>query len=131
MQLVLATLENRPYIYKMIRFDSADPATRQVVETVVVSSLEDAESIAGADWIAGKAAGVKCREFQVGDITEYENGRISIFVGNKTRIAFESNEYTGTLPNITVDQTVLDSIVYKPNQVRVQYIVDGEMTLWQ
>jgi len=130
MQLVLATLQNRPFVYKMIRFDSVNTKTRKVVETIVIATLEDAEMVAGSDWVAGKAVGITTREFQDGDIIESDNGRISIIVGNKTRVAFEPNEYTGVLPNITVDQSILDAIVYKPNQSRIQSIVNGEMTLW-
>lgn len=130
MQLVLATLQNRPIVYKMIRFDSADPATQQVVETVYINSLEEASTAAGADWEAGKAVGIKCREYQVGDVIEAANGKIVIITGDKTRVIFESTEYTGTLPDISVDSAVLLAITYKPNQPKIQSIVAGEMTLW-
>jgi hypothetical protein len=131
MQLVLATLQNRPIVYKMIRFDSDDPTTRQIVEAVVISTIEDAATVAGNDWALGKAIGIGCREFQAGDIIELENGKIAVATDSiGSKVAFENGEYTGSLPAITVDQTVLDSITYKPNQPHVQSIVDGEMTLW-
>ena len=130
MQLVLATLQNRPIVYKMIRFDSIDPETRQIVETVYVPSLADAETAAGADWVAGLAMGVECREFQVGDIIERSDGKICVRTGEGTGVIFDSTEYTGTLPDITVDSTVLSAIKYKPNQPEIQSIVAGEMTLW-
>lgn len=131
MQLVLATLQNRPIVYKMIRFDSADPETRQIVDTVYIASLADAETEAGADWVAGKAIGVECREFQAGDIIELGNGKIAVLTSSEgAKVVFDSSEYTGTLPNINVDQTIVDAIQYKPNQPKIQSIVNGEMTLW-
>jgi hypothetical protein len=130
MQLVLTTLTNRPIVYKMIRFDSADPATRQIVETIYINALEDAEAAAGADWVVGKAVGIGVREFQAGDVLELPNGKISIITGQGSRVNFDANEYTGTLPTITVDHTILAAIQYKPNQPKIQSIVDGEMT-WQ
>jgi hypothetical protein len=130
MQLVLTTLTNRPVVYKMIRFDSADTATRQIVETVYINALEDAEAAAGDDWVLGKAVGVGVREFQAGDILELPNGEISIITGQGSRVNFDANEYTGTLPNISVDSAILSAIKYKPNQPKIQSIVDGEMT-WQ
>ncbi len=129
MQLIIATLQNRPNIYKMIRFDSSDPTTRQIVETVVVPTPQDAEIVAGADWAAEKAMCVGNREFQAGDVVE-ANGKISIRTSATSGVVFDANEYTGVLPNITVDQTILDAIKYKPNQPKIQSIVDGEMTLW-
>lgn len=131
MQLVLSTLSNRPIVYKMIRFDSADVTTRQIVETVYINSLEEAEAAAGADWTAGKAIGVTGRELQPGDITELYGGKISVIVGQGSRVVFEANEYTGTLPNISVDSSILSVIKYRPNQLKIQSIIDGEMTLWQ
>jgi hypothetical protein len=130
MQLVLANLTNRPIVYKMIRFDSADVATRQVVETVYINALEDAEAAAGADWVAGKAVGVGVKEFQAGDVLELQNGKISIITGQGSRVNFDANEYTGTLPNISVNTAILNVIQYKPNQPKIQSIVDGEIT-WQ
>lgn len=131
MQLVLATLQNRPIVYKMIRFDSADPKTRKAVETIYVSSLADAKDVAGDDWYVGKAIGLEGREFQTGDIIEKDNSDIVIVTGSGSRVSFDANEYTGMLPNISVDQSVLNAITYKPNQPRIQSIVNGEMTLWQ
>lgn len=130
MQLVLANLTNRPVVYKMIRFDSSDVATRQVVETVYINALEDAESAAGADWVVGKAVGVGVREFQAGDVLALQNGKISIITGQGSRVNFDANEYTGTLPNISVDTAILSAIQYKPNQPKIQSIVDGKIT-WQ
>ena len=130
MQLVLATLQNRPIVHKMIRFDSADPATRQVVEEVYVNSLADAETAAGADWEAGKAMGIECREFQAGDIIERADSKISVRTSAGSGVVFDATEYTGTLPDISVSNTVLAAIKYKPNQPKIQSIVDGEMTLW-
>ena len=130
MQLVLATLQNRPIVHKMIRFDSADPATRQVVEEVYVNSLADAEIAAGADWAAGKAMGIECREFQAGDVIERVDGKISVRTSAGSGVVFDATEYTGTLPDISVSNTVLAAIKYKPNQPKIQSIVDGEMTLW-
>jgi hypothetical protein len=130
MQLALANLINRPIVYKMIRFDSADVATRQVVETVYINALEDAEAAAGADWAAGKAIGIACREFQAGDIVERDDGKISVRTGVGSGVIFDATEYTGTLPTITVDPTILAAIQYKPNQPKIQSIVDGEIT-WQ
>ena len=129
MQLVLATLQNRPIVYKMIRFDSADPATRQIIDSVYVSSLADAETSAGADWVAGKAMGVECREFQAGDIIELANGKIAVLTNAAgAKVVFDANEYTGTLPNISVAQTIIDAIQYRPNQPKIQSIVNGELT---
>ena len=130
MQLILATLQNRPLVYKMIRFDSADPATRQVVETVYVNSLADAEGAAGADWVAGKAIGIECREFQAGDIIERADGKISVRTSESSGVVFDATEYTGVLPDISVDAAILADIKYKPNQPKIQSIVAGEMTLW-
>ena len=129
MQLTLATPQNRPIVYKMIRFDSADPKARQVVETVIIPNIEAAEAAAGADWVAGKAMGVKCREFQAGDIIELANGKIAVLTNAAgAKVVFDANEYTGTLPNISVDQTIVDAIQYRPNQPKIQSIVDGEIT---
>jgi hypothetical protein len=131
MQLVLATLQNRPVVYKMIRFDSDDPTTRQIVETVYIDSLADAETAAGSDWIAGKAMGVECREFQAGDILELSDGKIAVLTNaSGAKVVFDANEYTGALPSISVDQTIIDAIQYRPNQPRIQSLVNGEMTLW-
>lgn len=131
MQLTLATLENRPIVYKMIRFDSTNVKTRQVVESMYLNALEEAEAAAGDDWAAGKSIGVTGREFQPGDITELSDGKISVIVGQGSRVVFEANEYTGTLPNISVDASILSGIKYRPNQLKIQSIVDGEMTIWQ
>jgi hypothetical protein len=130
MQLVLTNLTNRPIVHKMIRFDSADGATRQFVNAVYLNAIEDAEAAAGADWVAGKAIGVTCREFQIGDVIELPDGKISIITGQGTSVRFDADEYTGTLPNISVDAAILSAIKYKPNQPKIQSIVDGEIT-WQ
>jgi hypothetical protein len=115
----------------MIRFDSVDTATRQIIETVYVASLADAETAAGNDWAAGKAMGVECREFQVGDVLELANGKIAVLTNAAgAKVVFDANEYTGTLPDISVDQTIIDSIQYRPNQPKIQSLVNGEMTLW-
>lgn len=129
MQLTLATDQNRPIVYKMIRFDSATEP-RNTIEVKNVASLADAEIEAGADWVAGKAMGIECRERCVGDIVELGNGKISIVITDTQSVVFEASEYTGTLPNISVDQTILDAIQYKPNRTRIQSIVNGDMTLW-
>ena len=129
MQLTLATPQNRPIVYKMIRFDSAiEP--RNTVEVKNVASLADAETEAGADWVAGKAMGIECKDRYVGDIVELGNGKISIVVTDTQSVVFKASEYTGTLPNISVEQTILDAIQYKPNRTRIQSIVNGDMTLW-
>ena len=128
MQLVLATLQNRPIVYKMIRFDSADPATRQVVETVYVPSLADAETAAGADWAASKAIGIAGQDLQAGDVIERQDGKIAIKTSVTSSVIFDAAEYTGTLPNITVSSSILGSIKYKPNDPKIQSIVDGEIT---
>lgn len=128
MQLVLATLQNRPIVYKMIRFDSADPKTRQIVETKYLNAFEDAETAAGDDWAASKAIGITTRDYQVGDIIQYKNGKIFIRTGELTGVIFESSEYTGTLPNISVNQSVLSAIKYKDTDPKIQSIVNGELT---
>jgi hypothetical protein len=129
MQLVLATLQNRPIVYKMIRFDSAG-ADRKIIETVDIPNIEAAEAAAGADWAAEKAVGIGVRQLQVGDIEVLADGKIGVVVDVGSKVMFDANEYTGTLPDITVDQTILNAIQYKPNKARIQSIVDGEMTLW-
>lgn len=131
MQLILATFENRPIVCKMIRFDSADVKTRQIVESVYLNAIGEAEAAAGADWVAGKAIGATIREFQPGDIIELTDGKISVVVGQGTKVIFNANEYTGTLPNISVEETILTAIKYKKDQIKIQSIVNGEMTLWQ
>ena len=116
-------------VFKMIRFDSADEP-RNTIEVKNVASLADAEIEAGDDWEAGKAMGIECRERYVGDIVELADGKISIVITDTQSVVFEASEYTGTLPNISIDQTILDAIQYKPNRTRIQSIVNGDMMLW-
>mgnify|MGYP006275066715 CR=1 FL=1 len=127
MQLVLATLQNRPIVYKMIRFDSATEP-RNTVEVKNVASLADAETEAGADWAAGKAIGIRTRDLQIGDVLERHNGKIFIKTGETSGVLFDSSEYTGVLPAITVDVAVVNAIKYKPKDPKIQSIVDGELT---
>ena len=127
MQLVLATDQNRPIVYKMIRYDSAG-VDRKIVETVDIPNIEAAEAAAGADWAEGKAIGIRTRDLQVGDVLERQNGKVFIKTGETSGVLFDSSEYTGVLPDITVDVAVVNAIKYKPNDPKIQSIVDGELT---
>lgn len=130
MQLVLVNNTNRPIINKMIRFDSTLP-DKQVVEEKIVADLAEAKVEAGADWEAGKAIYIQTRPLEQGDLLVLSNGKIAIITAKNSSIVFDSNEYTGTVPNITIDKSVLDAIVYKPNQTQIDSVIDGDLTIWQ
>lgn len=155
-QLTLATLENRPVRYELWIYDDVivndgvvQLGAKTVKQKIIVSSNSSAEitqHISKEEWQAGKAVIVGIRDLQIGDVEEIftkeydENnveqtvntGNISLFLSKDKTIVFNADEYSGTVPNITVSQEVINSINNQNNgDLGLCFITDGVMKLWQ
>lgn len=141
-QLQLATLESRPIKYQLCIYDdvivdggSVALGIKNIKQKIDISSnnIEDIlQYISIEDWQAGKAVVIGTKDFRIGDIEQINTGEISLFLSKTKQIRFNSNEYTGILPNITVQQEILNDLMIKSGgEVAIQSIIDGVMTLWQ
>ena len=149
-QLTIATLENRPirhelWVYDDVVYNGAvQIGSKQIVKKFNVnsSSIEDiTQCISLEEWRNGKAVVAGVRDFQAGDIEEItmtlndqiiKTGEIVLFLSNNKSIKFSSNEYTGTVPNITVNQTTIDDInIQSKGSIAIQSVSDGVLTLWR
>lgn len=155
-QLTLATLENRPIRYELWIYDdiivdngSVQIGSKEVKQKIAINSNSSADvtqHISIEDWQAGKAVIAGVRDLYPGDIeeiftTEYtlENGeqpvntgKLSLFLSKDKNIIFEPTDYSGTVPNITVPQEVINSINDQSNgNLGLCFIVNGVLKLWQ
>jgi hypothetical protein len=153
-QLTKATLENRPIRYELWIYEDAmingavQIGSKKVSQKIPVNSNSSAdilEHISPEDWQAGKAVIAGVRDFQVGDVEEItrtettqsgeeiiSTGQIMVYVSNTKSIMFIASEYTGTVPNITVDQDVINNInTQSKGEIGILSIIDGVMILWR
>ena len=110
MHLNLVDIESLPTVMMLIIKDD----TGNTVNKVEVDSAETAMSIAGADWISGKACCYTMRNitYSLGDVVNTTNG-VVIYLASDAYVRFSHDEYSGELPNITIDQATIDNIPNK------------------
>ena len=149
-QLTIATLENRPvrhelWVYGDVIYNGAiQIGATQVVKKFNVNSnsIEDiTQCISLEEWQKGKSVVAGVRDFQPGDIEEItmtlndqiiKTGEIVLFLSNNKSIRFSADEYTGTVPNITVDQTAIDNInIQSKGSIAINSVTEGVLKLWR
>lgn len=159
MQLTLATLENRPthqelWIYDnsvvvngALQLEEGQNVRRVKIDAFTLDNISAVVSI--QDWNAGKAVCVTLRDFQAGDLDELssmmdinpeqpelgqelkKNGYIRVYLSSTDYVTFSPGECTGEVPNISVAQEIIDSMDQSKATIKVQSIVNGELTTWQ
>lgn len=141
-QLTLATPENRPVVYELWIYDDVitengaiqlgSKEVRLKIQIPSNSSADITKYISIEDWRAGKAVVIGLKNFQPGDIELIDSGNINLFLRKDIHIMLSSSEYTGTVPNITVSNEVINNInIQSKGSIRIDSIVDGVLKLWQ
>lgn len=132
MRLVVTTPFTRPETFELVRLDRE--------EKVYVVDITQAKLLVGkSDWEAQKAVVVGRREYRAGDIevlSWMQNGQLvpsgclRVYLSPTAHIKLAPDEWSGTLPDISVDQEVIDATDQTKMTTKCQSIVAGELTLW-